>query len=146
MPGATRRRATVAGLIDSGLDRSIYAAFRGKLLKGVLRRLVTPAGGALDGDGDPEAATTQLIKLEGFTEAYSRFSRAQAGIPDTDLKLNIFAGSMRGVRPAIGNQARLDRRGGASTWYQIKGPVDIDPAGVLWVCQSFEIEAPANVG
>lgn len=138
----------MAGLLDGGLARSIYQGFRGKLLKGVIHQLVVPDGTQLDGHGDPETVAPLITKLEGFPEGYSRFTKAQAGIPTTDLKLNIFAASMPGITPAIGNQVRLDRKAGArtiATWYQIRGPVEIDPAGVLWVCQSFEIKAPANV-
>lgn len=143
-----RRRARTAtvGLLDGGLAGSIYRGFKGKLLKGVIRQPAVAADAVLDGHGDPTAAGTRDIKIEGFTEGYSRFTRAQAGIPATDLKLNIFAASAPGTTPAIDNLARLDRKAGGRTtsqWYQIRGPVEIDPGGVLWVCQAFEIKAPA---
>lgn len=139
----------MAGLLDGGLDRSIYQGFRGKLLKGVIRQAIVAVGSALDARGDPAKLAPQTSKIEGFTENYSTLVRAQAGIPSTDLQLNIFAASMPGIKPEIGNQCRLDRKAGGrtvSSWYQVRGPVEIDPAGVLWICQSFEIRAPADGG
>lgn len=139
----------MAGLLDGDLAKSIYRGFRGKLRAGVIRRALVPAGSELDAHGDPVALAPQLTALEGFAEGYSRFTRAQAGIPETDVKLSIFAASMPGIVPAIGNQVRLDRRDAgrvSSIWYQIKGPVDIDPAGVLYECQSFVIAEPTNGG
>jgi hypothetical protein len=132
-----------AGLLDGGLDRSIYAGFRGKLLKGVIRQAA--ASGSLDGHGDPTAITAPLTPCEGFTDGYSAFTRAQAGIPSSDVRVNIFAASMPGITPAEGNQVRLDRRGAGSTWYQLRGLIEIDPANVLWNCQAFVMKAPPNV-
>lgn len=133
------------GLLDSGLDRSLYASFKGKLLRGVIRRAVISPDAELDDDGDPAVVSPIDTPIEGFPEAYSRNTMATAGIPSTDLKLNIFAASMPGVSPQVHQQVRLDRRAGVnvtSQWYEIRGPIAIDPANVLWVCQSFEIPAP----
>lgn len=138
-------KAAAVGLLDGNLPASIYQGFRGKLLGGVIRQAVAAAD--LDAAGDPETVAPKITKIEGFTENYSAFTRAQAGIPATDLKLNIFSASAPGIVPAEGNQARLDRKAAGRTisqWYQVRGPVEIDPAGVLWVCQSFEIKAPAD--
>lgn len=137
----------MAGLLDGGLAGSIYSSFKGRLLKGVIVQHALAPGAALDGHGDPTATVPKTTRLEGFSEGYSRFTRAQAGIPGTDVKVSIFSASMKGVEPAIGNQVRLDRKlaGGKteSRWYEIKGPIDIDPAGVLWECQASVIRAPA---
>lgn len=134
-------------LLDGGLAESIYAGFRGKLLGGVIRRAAVAEDADLNSHGDPEASTPEEISIEGFPEGYSRFTKAQAGIPGTDLKLNIFAASCPGFEPRKDDQVRLDRKRGkvvlSSQWYQIRGPIEIDPASVLWVCQSFEIRAPA---
>lgn len=135
------------GLLDGGLASEIYRGFRGKLLGGVIRQPVaTTIPVVRDRHGDPATPPgTADIKIEGFTEGYSRFTKAQAGIPATDLKLNIFAASAPGVTPQATNKVRLDRkvRGRKiSQWYQIRGPVEIDEARVLWECQSFEIAEP----
>jgi hypothetical protein len=144
----SKRAAATVGLLDGNLADSTYRSFRGKLLSGIIRQAV-PAAGPLDAAGDPAAVAPKITKLEGFPEGYSVFTRTQAGIPGTDLQLNIFAASMPGVKPEKDNQVRLDRKVAGrvqSQWYQIRGPVAIDPANVLWNCQSFEIEAPADAG
>lgn len=139
----------MAGPLDPRLARTIYAAFRGKLRGGVIRRATVPAGTPLNDHGDPETTIPQDTKIEGFAEGYSRTTRAQANIPGTDVKVNIFAASCPGLRPAAGMQVRLDKKDRGRTisqWYQIRGPVEADPAEVLWECQSFEIGAPAHAG
>lgn len=136
-------------LLDGDLPRQTYAAFRGKTLSGIARRTASPESAALDGFGDPAPAPPQDFKIEGFTEAYSRYTLATAGIPATDVKLNIFAASAPGYRPQENDQVRLDRRQPngqmISEWVQIRGPISIDPAKALWECQSFEIPAPRPV-
>lgn len=131
------------GLLDGGLDRSIYSGFRGKLLKGVIRQ--AGPGGANDPHGDPIATAAPLTPIEGFTDTYSAFTRAQAGIPSSDVRVNFFAASAPGVRPREGNHVRFDRRGAGSTWYQLRGLIEIDPANVLWSCQAFVTKDPTNV-
>lgn len=142
---AKPRGPAPVGLLDGDLAGSIYQGFKGSLSRGIVRRTVVPTETALDPLGDPEAAVPQDTSIEGFAENYSRFSQAQIGIPATDLKLNIFAASAPGFTPVVGDRVRLDRRVGStvvSQWYQIRGPVNIDPADVLWVCQSFEVAPP----
>ena len=129
------------GLLDGDLQSAIYEGFRGRLLSGALRRQVTGESTALDSHGDPIDLAPELIPLEGFIDYYSAFARAQAGIPDTDLKVCILAGSAPSLTPRLGNQVRFDFATGAR-WFEIKGPCDTDPATALWVCRSFECEAP----
>jgi hypothetical protein len=126
------------GLLD-GLDRSIYAGFKGQLLKGQLRRLVAAESAGLDAFGDPNAPVPVLYDLEGFTDEYSDFYRANAGIPDTDLKVNVFGASCA-VRPQKDDQVTFTFKG-ETTWYQLR-KIATDPARVLWVCQSFVIRPP----
>ena len=128
------------GLLDHDLAKAIYAGFKGKLLKGVLRKMVAPVSGGQDRYGDPIGAEPALLDIEGFDEAYSAMFRAQAGIPDSDVKVNIFAQSIPGVTPSKDDTVKLVRAG-VATWYQIRR-VDRDPATALWTCQSFEIPEP----
>jgi hypothetical protein len=126
------------GLLD-GLAASIYAGFKGKLIKGQLRRLVAAESSGLDEFGDPLAPVPVLYDLEGFTDAYSDFFRATSGIPDTDLKVNIFGASCA-VSPLKDDQV-VFTFAGETTWYQLR-KVATDPARVLWVCQSYVIRPP----
>lgn len=126
------------GILDGPLADTVFNAFRGKLKTGVLRITAHPISGALDGRGDPTEAAPTDYPIEGFTSRYSDYARAQLGIPDTDLKVSIFAKSLpAGIEPAKDSKVRIGNQ-----WHQIRR-LSIDPAGALWVCQSFEIEDPA---
>ncbi len=133
------------GLLDGGLSAAIYTGFKGKLLKGVLRRNSSPDSAGLDELGDPlDIEADEDIAIEGFVDRYSAFTLAQPGFPQTDLKVCIFAGSCPGVSPRGNNLVRFDYKGGAR-WFRIRdgdGGVKTDPATALWECQAYEIEAP----
>jgi hypothetical protein len=124
------------GLLDGDLQASIYAGFKGKLLTGILRKRATPQSGTLDDHGDPLELVPTDHAIEGFPDNYSALLKAQAGIPDTDLKLCIFGGSIPGVEPARDDIARL-----GTQWYKIR-KAETDPATALWVCQASRIETP----
>lgn len=129
------------GLLDGDLAASIYAGFKGKLLKGIIRQTATPESGGLDQLGDDIDDPVPVdTPCEGFTEAYSLAYRQRAGIPQGDLKLCIFAASIPRITPGLDDKARLDRKSG-SQWYQIREAAT-DPAGALWECRAFEIKAP----
>jgi hypothetical protein len=132
------------GLLDGGLAKSVYEGFRGKLLPGSLIKTAAPVGAALDSHGDPVSTGAVTVLVEGFSEHYSAFVRATAGIPATDLKLNLFGAplSAAGVVPFKGDVCSLTRNG-VPTWYLITGKCEVDPAGALWVCQAAETKAPA---
>ena len=128
-----------AGLLDGYIAAAIYAGFKGRLLKGTLRRNV-PSGN-LDDYGDATATSPSTWTTEGFTELYSDFFRAQARIPETDLKVNIFAKSLTsGVRPRKDDLASFTQAG-VVTWYQLRNAT-VDPAGALWTCRAFVVPAP----
>jgi len=128
----------VAGLLEGEIAKRVYAGFKGKLLSGTLRRVSPDESGGLDEFGDPSSQSVATWTCQGFLDEYSEFIRAQAGIPDTDLKINIFAASLpSGVRPLQGDQVQF--RG---TWYQLRN-ADTDPAQALWVGRGYEIEDPS---
>ncbi len=130
------------GVLDGQLAAAVYAGFKGKLLKGTLRREVLGDSGGLDEFGDPIAPTPQTWGLQGFTDNYSDFFRASSGIPTTDLRVSVFAKSLpAGVRPQKDDKVSL-AQAGVTTWYQLRR-VTTDPATALWTCQSFVCEAPA---
>jgi hypothetical protein len=124
------------GLLDGDIAKAIYAGFKNKLLTGTLRVETESMGN--DEYGDPLATVITTHTIQGFTDEYSAFFRAQSGIPDTDLKVGIFAQSIPGITPSKDDKVKF-----RSTWYQIR-KVNTDPAIALWECQSFEIPAPID--
>ena len=118
-------------ILESRLRAEVYKAFKGKLLNGVLRRATL---GSVDSYGDPTKTHTTYT-LQGIVDLYSEFYKVQAGIPDSDVKLLIIAGSLS-VTPRKDDQVKF-----RDTWYQVR-KVDTDPALATWTLQSFVIENP----
>lgn len=134
-------------LLDGSLAQSIYDAFKGQLLTGKLRKHAIPSSGALDRAGDPiDPPAPTDYDFEGFIDQFSAFTRAQAGIPDTDLKLCFFGKSLpAGLKPEKDDIAQITGPAGSiyyGKWYQVRNGA-IDPAGALWESQAFEIEEPS---
>ena len=130
------------GILDGPLAQSIYAGFQGKLLVGLLRRTDVAGSGGLNDKGDPNAVAPATYDCQGFVDKFSAFTRKQAGIPETDLKVCIFGASLpAGFEPQKDDQVKFTRAG-VATWYQLR-TADVDPAGALWECQGFVIPEPA---
>jgi hypothetical protein len=131
------------GLFDGQIASAIYAGFKGKTLVCALRTTRVASSGGLDALGDPLALSPTTYPCEGFDDAYSDAYKLAAGIPLTDVKVNIFAKSLPdGVRPGKDDIASVTRAGVVS-WFQLR-KADIDPAGALWVCQAYKIAAPSD--
>lgn len=129
------------GLLDGQIAAAIFKGFKGKLLRGTLRRAGAATSAGLDNLGDPLATDPQTWPCEGFTEDYSDYYRRTAGIPDQDLKCNIFAASLpAGVRPKKDDQVAFVRAG-VTTWFQLRENAT-DPAEALWTCPGFPIPDP----
>jgi hypothetical protein len=122
------------GLLEGDIAKAIFAGFKGKLLKGTLRR--ETLGTTLDTYGDPTGDTVTIYPVEGFTSGYSDFYRMSAGIPETDLKVSIFSESSPGLVPQKDDLVKFQGR-----WYQLRS-VNNDPATALYSCRAFEVEAP----
>lgn len=120
------------GLLDGQIADLVYAGFKGKLLSGTLSK--DAPGGTLDSLGDPTTETTTGYACQGFVDGYSDMYRAQAGIPQEDSKVSIFAKSLpAGVRPGKDDRVTI----GGDIW-QIRN-VKTDPATALWECQAYVI-------
>lgn len=129
------------GLLDGGIASAIYKGFKGKLLKGTLRREQPVGSAGLDSLGDPLATDPLTWACQGFTEDYSDFYRAQAGIPAGDVRVNVFAASLpRGIRPQKDDQVAFVRAG-VTTWFQLRKN-GTDPAEALWASPGFQIADP----
>lgn len=133
------------GLLDGELAQSIYDGFKDKLLTFAYRERTVPDSGALDELGDPLDLASDDTDCQGFIDEYSAFTRAQAGIPDTDLKVCLFGKSLPGVTPKREALVHVTGPTGSiyyDRWFQIRER-GIDPAGALWECQSFEVAEPS---
>lgn len=120
------------GLLDT-IGDTVYAAFKGRLRSGTLRREVLSDD--VDEYGDPSSVTIVTYQLEGFTDSYSAYFRSVAGIPETDVKVSIFGKSIS-VSPSKDDKVLMN-----GTWYQLR-TVSTDPALALYECQAFEIDEP----
>lgn len=129
------------GILDTALRDAIYAGFKDKLLTGIIRQYSEPDSGALDEYGDPIDLAATDTDIQGFVDEYDDRYRAQAGIPEADVLVNIFGGSATAITPAKDDVVRFTRNS-VATWYQLRR-VKLDPAGVLFTCQAFVIPEPA---
>lgn len=123
----------MASPLDGLIKRQIASAFKGKLKKGTLRRAVP---GGVDDMGDPKPGTVETWPFEGIRESYDALYRVNAGIPDTDVRILVIAGSTAGV-PDQGFQVFIEGR-----FHQVRKVEGIDPAGATYQLQCFEIADP----
>lgn len=117
----------------SQIKNQVNAGLKDQLLDGTLRRASAPT--AVDVNGDATGITYTEFSMKGMVDTYSAFYRQQAGIPETDVKILILAGSLS-VRPQKDDQVKF-----RSKWYQVR-MVDTDPAEATWEIQAFEIPDP----
>ena len=118
----------MSSLLEGALAKSIAQAFKGKLIAGTLRRSSTTS---VDSKGDPVVATADY-PFNGFTDTYSVYTKAAAGIPETDLKVNILGASIA-VVPRKDDQVQL-----GGQWFHLRNTMT-DPAKALYECQAYLI-------
>jgi hypothetical protein len=131
--------------VGSFLDQmagQIYAGFKGKLYSGVIRRMEGGAGN--DPHGRPLGRAPAFYRCEGFRDDYSDRQRADAGIPQTSVRINIFGASIDpATKPRLDDLVRLDPPGGPE-WYKLKARIGTDPAKALWQCEAQAAPAPED--
>lgn len=123
----------------SPLDKvaaKIAAGTRGKLRSGTLYRRGVSAG--VDALGDALAGAWTSHDFEGVRSGYDEAYRKTAGIPETDSKILIIAGSTD-VEPQKDDVAFIE-----GAWWQIR-KVKADPVNASFGCQSFEIPKPEGI-
>lgn len=124
----------MASFLDKQLQKAIASGFKGKLLKGTITRT---SGEAVDEYGDVIPGDSASFSFEGFVDGFSAYTRAQAGIPDTDAKVCIIAGSLKPFTyPKGGDRIVIQGR----TFNAVK-PWATDPAEALFEVQATEIKA-----
>jgi len=123
----------MASLLESKIKDQVASAFKGKLLTGTLRRV---ASTALDAFGDPIPGTATTYPFDGIRESFNAMYAATAGIPVTDIKVLVIAGSLS-VDPLQGDQILIRNQ-----WHEVREILERDPANATHVLQCFEIEDP----
>lgn len=122
--------------LEAQIKKQVAAAFRGKLIRGTIRR----AGDAsLDEFGDPVPGAHETFAFEGIRESYSALYRAQAGIPAEDVKFLVLLGSVRPATvPRQGDHIRFTN----TPWHMIREIPEIDPAGATSACRAYAVSDP----
>lgn len=127
----------MAALLDS-LATELYAGFKNKLRKGLLKRTALASSGGLNSLGDPVDTDETEWPCQGFVDSYSDKFRPSDGVPSADAKVFIFAKSLpSGVRPEKDDIAEMP----TGTAYQLGSDIKTDPATALWECQATRVAA-----
>lgn len=124
----------MASLLDSFIKNTVAQKFKGRLSVGSLRRETNLT---LDSAGDPVAGPPTFHPFEGIRDTFSAFFAAQAGIPLTDSKILIIAGSINTI-PTQDDKVLI--RG---QWFQLRRLTARDPANATFEFAAFEIAPPA---
>jgi hypothetical protein len=127
----------VARLLEGKIAKAVHKGLKGKLLRGTLRKNVSAVSTGLDDLGDPVDTAPESYRCEGFVDNYDAAYSARAGIPSTDVQINIIAGSLKkGIIPETDDKVLMKGQ-----WHQLR-EAKTDPATAMWVCRGFEIEPP----
>lgn len=125
----------MASLLQQELAKQLAKAFRGKLLKGTLRRELATT---VDEFGDPEVGQVQTYEIEGIRESFQASYALLYGIPQTDVKILLILGL---IKPAT-TPRKDDKIYIRGQWHQVRKVLDLDPAQASITLQCFEIEDP----
>lgn len=112
------------------IRKAVATGFKGKLRKGRLYRTTASAVNAL---GDAIESAPTILPFDGVIDNYSEFTRASAGIPVTDVRLIIIAGSLA-TTPQMDDVVSIDGR-----WLKLGVRIDADPARASYSCQAFDV-------
>lgn len=124
----------MASLLESQLKKQVAAAFNGQLLTGTLRK---ESGATLDQYGDLATITKTDYSFDGIRDSFSAFYAANAGIPVTDARILVIAGSLSsGIVPDQDDKVKI-----GGDWYRIVQVLEVDPAGATYTLQGHKIEA-----
>jgi len=120
----------VASPLVSQIRKQLAAGFKGKLLPGVIRKFIY----TVDQYGDRQTIGYNDYPFKsGIREAFDARYRAQALIPETDVKLLILLGSTS-VQPAQADKVQLQ-----GLWYEVRQVLEIDPATASISLQCFAV-------
>jgi len=123
----------MASFLEGSLKKAVAKGFKGKLLKGIVRKVVASA---VNNQGDIVPTGIRDYPFEGIRENFSAYYKAQAGIPDTDVSILIILG-LTTTTPDKDDKIYIN-----GTWYQVRKILEIDPAGASAKVQAFSIPLP----
>lgn len=123
----------MVSLLDKSIAKTVAQGFKGQLLTGTLRREVTKT---VDDAGDPATSTVTTYPFEGIRDTFNAVYAAAAGIPVTDVRILIIAGSIKTV-PVMDDKIFI-----RSSWYQVRRITEIDPANATYTLAAFACKAP----
>jgi hypothetical protein len=127
----------MASLLESQVKKLVAQNFKGRLLKGTLRRETRTINSA----GDAVAGGSTTYTFDGIRENISVNYASRASIPVTDVAVLVILGSLPdGVEPRQGDKIQIPKGRGA--WVQIRQVMQIDPAGASGRYACYQIEAP----
>lgn len=124
----------MASFLDKQLQKAIAKGFKGQLLKGMLIR---QGSEEVDERGNLVPGPEMRFAFEGFTDTFSAYTRAQVGIPMTDAKIVIIAGSLSPFTYPQ-KEDRVLLRG--KTW-RIVERMETDPAEAVFDVWATEIKS-----
>lgn len=125
----------MVSLLDRYVKDQVAKGFKGRLKTGTLRRVTATA---VDAAGDLDGGTVTTYSFEGIRQFFSVFTKAQANIPDTDVKILIILGLVKpATTPLVDDKIYIEGK-----WHQIRRILEVDPAGASLLAQCFEIPAP----
>ena len=111
------------GLLDNDLQNVFTSVFAPLLLDVT----ITNVSQTVADNGDVNSTTTTAAS-KGMVEEYGAFTRAQAGIPDTDVKLIVLQGGVA-ITPTTDSEITI--RG---VTYSVQR-IEQDPAQAAWTIQ-----------
>lgn len=117
------------GLLDGQLQAVFGSVFKPLLLDGKIEKIELVDDGY---GGYSEAPTEADIKV--MVEGYSAFTRAQAGIPDKDVKLIILQHQVT-ISPDLDSKVRVLAQGEVVEQLFSIQKIEKDPAQASWTVQ-----------
>lgn len=123
----------MASLLETSIRQQVASAFRGQLLTCTLRRVSSTT---VDDLGDPVPGTPTTFSFDGIVDTFSAAFAAQAGIPTTDVRVLIIAGSLA-TDPRQDDQVKC-----RAEWFQLRRLIERDPANAHYVFAGFRIPDP----
>lgn len=121
--------------------KAIAKGFRGRLLKGTVRRRST----ILNEFHDVETLTYTDYSFDGMREFFDAQYQTLALIPATDVKILVILGSLA-ITPTQEDLVQIPPIPGATgVWHKVRRILSIDPASASMSLQAFPIpDADAN--
>lgn len=117
----------MASILSGSLARQVDAAFRSSGIP-ITATLKRNTGSTVNGFGDVVGAWTEY-PCRAFVDDYDAAYKAQAGIPSTDFRVNIWGASLS-VEPDVNDYVKVL----GYDWVKVR-QVRTDPAKALFECQ-----------